>query len=265
VARNVRVTILSFNDVRAGYGPYKALNGLTVSVDAGEALAVLGRNGVGKSTLARVASGLVPVTSGSVDVFGQSIRKVSPSRLARRGVVHLPEGVGLFSGLTIEENLILRVGGRGAAARKARLAAAYEALGPLRDRRKSRAGQLSGGQQRLVAVTGAIAAQPKLLLLDEPALGLSPAAADLVYGALSALQSAETTVVIIETRLGHVDKICHRALIMDAGVAVYDGNIDDARQQMADLLQPTPDASADGQFDFSPSVEAAETSTADGD
>lgn len=245
------MTVLEFDNVRASYGPYKALNGLNLVVQSGEAVAVLGRNGVGKSTLARVASGLVPITDGRIEVFGQSIKKVSPSRLARRGVVHLPEGVGLFSGLTIEENLILRVGGRSMRERRKRLASAFEALGPLGERRRVRAGQLSGGQQRLVAIAGAIAAEPRLLLADEPALGLSPAAADDVYEALHNLRTMDTAVVIIETRLGHVDQLCTRALIMDNGVGVFDGPMDQARQEMANLLVPTPDPSTEGQFDFS--------------
>ena len=223
-------------DVRAGYGPYKALNGLTFAVAAGEAVAVLGRNGAGKSTLARVVSGLVPLTSGTVELFGSSIRRTSPSKLARRGVVHLPEGVGLFSDLTIEENLILRVGGRTAAERRERLQRALDGLGPLRDRRREKAGQLSGGQQRLVAVHGALAAAPRLLLADEPALGLSPRAADDIYESLERLRGTDTAVVIIETRLGRVEQLCTRALVMNTGIALYDGAIGGAGAVLADQL-----------------------------
>jgi branched-chain amino acid transport system ATP-binding protein len=231
------VTALLLRDVRASYGPYKALNGLSLSVNAAESVAVLGRNGVGKSTLARVVSGLVPFSSGTVEVFDRSIRRVPPSRLARWGVVHLPEGVGLFAGLSVEENLILRVGGGTKLERRERLEAALDALGPLRDRRRARAGELSGGQQRLVAVTGAIAAKPRVLVADEPALGLSPAAADDVYGALATLRDTDAALVVIETRLGRVERLCDRALIMSTGVAVFDGPITQARGVLARLLQ----------------------------
>ena len=223
-------------DVRAAYGPYKALNGLNFSVESGEAVAILGRNGAGKSTLVRVVSGLVPLTSGSVELFGATIRRTSPSKLASRGVVHLPEGVGLFSDLTIEENLTLRVGGRTPAERRERLQRALDGLGPLRDRRRVKAGQLSGGQQRLVAVHGALAAAPRLLLADEPVLGLSPGAADDIYESLEALRGLDTAVIIIETRLGRVEQLCSRALVMNSGVALYDGPITGASDVLAGLL-----------------------------
>ena len=112
------MTALTFADVHAGYGPYKALNGVTLSVGDAERVALLGRNGAGKSTLARVASGLVPVRAGRVEVLDRPLRRAAGHVLARAGVVHLPEGVGLFVGLSIEENLVLRVGGSSAAQRR---------------------------------------------------------------------------------------------------------------------------------------------------
>jgi len=240
VARADRVNVLELRDVRAGYGPYKALNGLTFSLEEGETIAVLGRNGVGKSTLARVCSALVPVTAGEVRVFGTSLRKSPPSRLARAGVVHLPEGVGLFRDLSIEENLRLRVGGHNAAERRERLARALAGIGPLADRRRAKAGELSGGQQRLVAVNGAIAAEPRLFLADEPALGLSPAAADDVYEALSELRGSHCASIIIETRLGRVESLCERALVMNGGTAAFDGPVGDARHVLENLMQNIP-------------------------
>ena len=233
------MTALLFEDVRANYGPYKALNGLSLSVQPGEAVAVLGRNGAGKSTLFRVASGLVPVSSGHALILGQPIGKRAPHLVAKQGVVHLPEGVGLFSGLTIEENLTLRIGGNSRLERRERMESAVSQLGSLRDRLRSKAGELSGGQQRLVAVAAALAAKPRLLLADEPALGLSPAAADDVYGALAQIRSTSAALIIIETRLGRVSSLCPRALVMNTGVAVFDGGIDDARAVMAQLLQPS--------------------------
>jgi branched-chain amino acid transport system ATP-binding protein len=251
MARSTGVSILELNDVKATYGPYKALNGLSVRLDAGESLAVLGRNGVGKSTFARVISGLVPVSDGELRIFDQRVRRASPSRLARLGVVHLPEGVGLFSGLSVEENLRLRVGGRTRHERHERLTRALDSIGPLRDRRRSKAGELSGGQQRRVAISGAIAAEPRLLVADEPALGLSPTAADDVYGALDELRSTDSAIIIIETKLGRVEAMCPRAIVMNTGVAVFDGDIDEARHVLATLL-PTGETSVPVSFDFGP-------------
>ena len=220
---------LELADVHAGYGDYRALNGVTLSVAEGEHVAVLGRNGAGKSTLARVVSGLVAVTSGHLEVLGRTVRKTAPHTLARAGVAHLPEGVGLFTGLSIEENLVLRVGGASSTERRERLAAALDALGPLGKRRKVRAGQLSGGQQRLVAVHAALASAPRLLLADEPALGLSPAAADEVYAALAEAATAQLALVVVETRLDRVAELCSRSVVLDKGIVVYDAATSDSR------------------------------------
>jgi branched-chain amino acid transport system ATP-binding protein len=232
------VSALAFEQVRAQYGPYRALNGLDLDIGPGESVAILGRNGVGKSTLARVASGLVPISGGRVAILGDAGPRFSVHGLARRGVVHLPEGVGLFTGLSIEENLELRLGGVARPVLRQRLERALDSLGPLKDRRHAKAGLLSGGQQRLVAVAGALAAEPRLLLADEPALGLSPLATDDVYEALHRARTAETALVIIETRLGRVEALCPRAVVMDRGVSIYDGEAPGAADVMARLLSP---------------------------
>jgi branched-chain amino acid transport system ATP-binding protein len=230
------VSALELSDVYADYSGYKALNGLSVRVEPGEAVAILGRNGVGKSTLARVATALVPFSSGRVAVLGRDLGKLSTHSIARLGVVHLPEGVGLFSALSIEENLIMRVGGSSRSEQNQRLDHALATLGKLKERRRAKAGQLSGGQQRLVAVAAAIAAQPKLLLADEPALGLSPAAAEDVYEALAGVKATSAAVVIIETRLGRVEQLCERAVVLDSGRCVFDGLIKDAHDVLVNLL-----------------------------
>ena len=237
MARAAGVSALDFEDVHASYGPYKALNGLTLSVGDAENVALLGRNGVGKSTLVRVASGIVPVASGHSSVLGRRIRRTAPHVLARDGVVHLPEGVGLFAGLSIEENLVLRVGGSTRELRRSRLSNALDALGPtLRGRRRTKAGQLSGGQQRLVAVAAAIAAEPRLLLCDEPALGLSPGAADDVYAALAAARAPGRAMVVVETRVDRVVSLCSRAIVLDAGQIAFDSTTTDTKGITAALL-----------------------------
>lgn len=230
------MTAMECVDVYASYGPYRALNGLSLSVGEGETVAVLGRNGAGKSTLARVASALVPVQSGRCTVLGHDVARASAHELARDGVVHLPEGTGLFTGLSVEENLALRVGGSGRQ-RRQRLAKALALLPPaLRERRRTRASALSGGQQRLVAMSAAIAAEPRLLLADEPALGLAPAAADDVYAALRAALGGATTLVVIETRLDRVRSLCRRAIVLHKGAVVADTTTEDEAGLRAALL-----------------------------
>lgn len=229
---------LEFDDVHAVYGPYKALNGLNAVIAEGESVALLGRNGVGKSTFARVASGLVPITEGRLEVLGRSVHRTAPHVLAKMGVVHLPEGVGLFTGLSVDENLRLRVGGRTGAERRRRHAVAVGLLPPqLGARRRVKAGLLSGGQQRLVAVTAALAAQPRLLICDEPALGLAPAAAADVYAALALHRETGGTLVVIETRIDRVATLCGRSLILDTGKVVYDGATSGAAAAMGALLR----------------------------
>lgn len=217
------MTILELTDAHVSYGPYRALNGCTFSVREGEHVALLGRNGAGKSTVARVATGLVPVASGSVEVLGRSVRRRAPHELERGGVVHLPEGAGLFRGLSIEENLWLRTGARRGKEGRRRMDAALSMLPEaLRHRRRTRAGSLSGGQQRLVAVAAAVASAPKLLIADEPALGLAPAATADVYRALALAATLETTMVVIETRLDRVTELCPRSVVLDRGVVAAD-------------------------------------------
>ncbi len=217
------MSALELDEVHAGYGPYKALNGLTLTIGDGESVALLGRNGAGTSTVARVASGIVPIQSGRLEVLGRVLHKTAAHELARAGVVHLPEGVGLFAGLSVEENLVLRIGGRSRAERRSRLEHAYGLLPEsLRDRRRAKAAHLSGGQQRLVAVSAALAAEPKLLLADEPALGLSPGAAAAVYEALGRLRETTAALVVIETRLDRVQPLCGRAIVLDRGTVACD-------------------------------------------
>lgn len=217
------MSLLDFRHVDAGYGPYRALNDLSLTIHDAEAVAVLGRNGAGKSTLARVASGLVRVSAGTARVLGFDVAKATTAQLARVGVVHLPEGTGLFRSLTIEENVRLRVGGSSRSERRARMTAAFEQLGDLDQRRRALGSELSGGQQRRVAVAAALASRPRLLIADEPALGLSPVATAAVYDDLRRARDLGCGLVIIETRLTHVAELCPRAVVLERGSVLYDG------------------------------------------
>jgi branched-chain amino acid transport system ATP-binding protein len=234
--------LLTLDRVTAGYGPYKALHDLSLVVEAGASVAIVGRNGAGKSTVARVASGLVPLTSGTGSAVSRDLTRTTTASLARAGLVHVPEGVGLFRALSVEENITLRLGRQTSAVRRDRLAWALEHLGDLAQRRQSPAGEFSGGQQRRIAVVAALAAQPTLLIVDEPSMGLSPAAATLVHDDLALARTQGCTLVIIESTLDLVGDLCPRTVVMDRGRVTYDGTADGAAVALRQQFQaPSPD------------------------
>jgi len=238
------VNALTFTSVTAGYGSYKALNDVSLSIADGESVALLGRNGAGKSTVARVASALVRPTAGVVAVVGRDPRVVGTVGLARAGFVHLPEGAGLFRHLSVEENLVLRAGGSSRRQRAERLAWALDHLGDLASRRGSPAGELSGGQQRRVAVVAALASEPRLLVADEPTLGLSPAAAATVATDLRLASERGCTLVVIESKVDFVVDLCPRAIVLDRGVVTHDGATSDATSALRAQFSATSSDSA---------------------
>ena len=167
--------MLELRDVDAGYGPFRALFGVSFAIPEGNVVALLGANGAGKSTIARVVSGLVPVTAGAVRFDGVDITGMKPWRIAPLGIVQAPEGRSVFSSLTVEENLTLdfrrNLGRRGVAAGLER---AYELFPRLGERRKQLAGNLSGGEQRMLSLARVLVRPPRLLVVDELSLGLAP-------------------------------------------------------------------------------------------
>jgi branched-chain amino acid transport system ATP-binding protein len=221
--------------VDAAYGQYRALFGVSLAVPAGAVVALLGPNGAGKSTVARVASGLVPVTAGRVLVAGRDVTGLAAWQIARAGIAHVPEGQGVFGGLTVEENLVLGVRRRaGRAAVPGALTAAYERFPVLAQRRRQPAGVLSGGQQRLLSLAAVLALAglhpdagpslaPRVLVADELSLGLAPGAVDEVYDGLSALHRSGTALLVVEQQVDRALAIADHAVVLDHGVVVYQG------------------------------------------
>jgi ABC-type branched-subunit amino acid transport system ATPase component len=216
--------LLELRDVNAGYGPFRALFGVSFSVAEGSVVALLGGNGAGKTTVARVITGLVPVSSGEVLFDGTNIAGMPPWRIAPRGVVHAPEGRSVFSSLTVEENLTLdfrcNLGRKGVADGLAR---AYELFPRLGERRKQIAGTLSGGEQRMLALARVLVRPPRLLVVDELSLGLAPIVVDEVYANLEKVRQSGTTMLIIEQYVGHALQIADTAVLLQHGEVVYDG------------------------------------------
>ncbi|MCF2531799.1 ABC transporter ATP-binding protein [Yinghuangia soli] len=217
--------MLEITGLCVDYGTTRAVVGLDLRVDAGEAVALLGPNGAGKTSTLHAVSGLVPVTRGTVLFDGADITGHSPSEIARRGLVHVPEGRRVFPSLSVDENL--RMGRIAAAGRKGWTEAdVYDllpALVPLRDR----AGYaLSGGEQQMVAIGRALVSAPRMLLLDEPSLGLAPVVVQAVYGALARI-AADVPVLVVEQNTVAALKLCHRGFVLSAGRLALSGTADE--------------------------------------
>ncbi|MGD0748233.1 MAG: ABC transporter ATP-binding protein [Acidimicrobiales bacterium] len=237
--------ILEVKNLSAGYGPYRALFDVSFSIPAGAVVALIGSNGAGKSTVARTITGLVTATEGSVTLAGTDVTKLSAWRIARLGVAHVVEGRGVFSSLSVEENLVLvfrqRAGRRSVAANLAR---AYEAFPILGERRKQVAGTLSGGQQRLLSLAKVLVVPPKLLVADELSLGLAPVVVDTVYEGLEAINRNGTAMLVVEQQVDRVLRLASKALVLDRGRVAYDGTPAGAATAIDQLLSRREEAGA---------------------
>ena len=219
------VPMLELRDVDAGYGPFRAVFGVSFAVERGTVLALLGANGAGKTTIARVVTGLVPVSAGNVALDGRDITKMKAWRIATLGVMHAPEGRSVFGSLTVEENLALdfrrSLGRRGVAGGLDR---AYELFPRLRDRRRQLAGSLSGGEQRMLSLARVLVREPKLLVVDELSLGLAPLLVEEVYATLERVRDAGTTLLIIEQYVDHALGIADNVVLLQHGEVIYSGS-----------------------------------------
>jgi branched-chain amino acid transport system ATP-binding protein len=215
---SVPAPLLELLDVYAGYGPFRALFGVSLTVPAGSAVALLGPNGAGKSTVARVATGLVPATSGRIRFEGEDVTGRRPYRLARMGIAHAPEGRSVFASLSVEENLVLRFrAALGRAGVAAALRRAYRSFPPLAERRRQKAGTLSGGEQRMLSLAAVLANPPRLLVVDELSLGLAPAVIDDVFAALTQIRDAGTSLLIVEQHVARALSLADYAVLLSKG------------------------------------------------
>jgi branched-chain amino acid transport system ATP-binding protein len=216
------MTLLNVSDLEVGYGGMGVLSGLSFRLDEREKLAILGRNGIGKTTLLRTLMGLHPATSGTVEFCGQNLSRVATHRRPGLGVGYVPQGRRLFPRLSVEENLI--VGAKCApAGQKDRLAQVFAMFPKLAERRSQLAGTLSGGEQQMTAVARALMVGPKLLLLDEPSEGLAPIIVERLVDEIAAASGAwGFAVVIVEQNVEAALRCADRALIIDQGRVAID-------------------------------------------
>jgi branched-chain amino acid transport system ATP-binding protein len=215
--------LLEVEALEAGYGDAVVLHGVSLLAQAGELVCVVGPNGAGKSTLLKAVYGLVRPSAGSVRIEGEEIAGERPDRLTRRGLNLVPQIDNVFPSLTVAENL--KVGALGApkSERRAALEQVHELFPVLRERSRQRAGTLSGGQRKLVALARAMVTSPRLLLLDEPSAGLAPQAAELVFSKLAEINALGIGIVMVEQNARRALAFAHVGYVLDMGRNAFSG------------------------------------------
>jgi branched-chain amino acid transport system ATP-binding protein len=216
--------VLEIQDLEAAYGDVRALSGVTLTVRPGEMVALLGPNGAGKSTLLKVIAGLLAPRAGSVRWEGQDLRPVGAHLIVERGVALVPEGRRLFGSMTVAENLELGAfAPRARSQRQSSLERVFALFPVLRERRRAVVQTLSGGQQQMVAVGRALMASPRLLMLDEPSLGIAPRLVASIFEALVEINRSGVTVFLVEQNVQVALTLAHRAYLLESGRIVGQG------------------------------------------
>jgi branched-chain amino acid transport system ATP-binding protein len=215
--------MLEVKDLAAAYSGIEALRGVSLHIESGEMVALIGANGAGKSTLLNCLSGTVRARRGSVHFEGHNITGMKPHRVAREGLLQVPEGRQILVELTVEENLLLGELARGSRTSNYGLKDVYQLFPILEDRRTQKGGTLSGGQQQMLAIGRALMGGPRLLLLDEPSLGLSPLITDQVFEALRRLNGSGLTILLVEQNAHRALQATQRAYLLEHGELAFQG------------------------------------------
>jgi branched-chain amino acid transport system ATP-binding protein len=233
--------VLELDQVSASYGRFRALFDVSFSVEPGRVTALLGRNGAGKSTVARVATGLVSPSSGRILISGEDVTGEPAWKIVGRGVAHAPEGRPVFATLDVEDNLRLTFFRQ--LPRKQVQAAidrAYERFPRLAERRGQLAGTLSGGEQRMLALARVLAVPPKLLVVDELSLGLSPRVVDEVFRALREIRDSGSALLVVEQQVTRALELAEHVCVLRKGRVVFDGPTSEVSNELASELLPVP-------------------------
>jgi branched-chain amino acid transport system ATP-binding protein len=211
-------TLLSIQDLQVAYGNILALQGISVEVHEGEIVTLIGANGAGKSTLLRAISGIVPIRSGKIRLGSTDLRSVPAHRIVEMGVAHVPEGRGIFANLTIQENLKLATWSR---KDRKNLSQEYQRVFDLfprlAERQNQLAGTLSGGEQQMLAMGRALMTRGRLMLLDEPSMGLAPVLVREIFQTLREINAGGTTILLVEQNARQALKLAHRGYVLETG------------------------------------------------
>ena len=211
----------------AGYGRVEALRGVSLGVNRGELVCLLGANGAGKTTTLKTISGLVEARSGRIVFDGEEIHRLGAPEIVRRGIAHCPEGRRVFPYLTVEENLRIGAWARRDAEIAADMDAVYASFPILAERRRQSAGTLSGGEQQMLAIGRELMSRPRLILFDEPSLGLAPSAVEVAFSIITGIRERGTTVLMVEQNAYGALRMADRAYVMEAGRITLDGSARD--------------------------------------
>ena len=223
-------TVLNVNDINVYYGAIHALKGISFHVDEGEIVSLIGANGAGKTTAMHTISGLLRSKTGSLEFQGANISKTEPHKIVRMGLAQVPEGRRVFSSLTVLENLEMGAFIRTGSARKGideDLEKIFSRFPRLKERRKQVAGTLSGGEQQMLAIGRALMSRPKMLLLDEPSMGLAPIMVQEIFNCITQVNAEGTTVLLVEQNAKMALSISNRAYVLETGVISLEGNAAD--------------------------------------
>jgi branched-chain amino acid transport system ATP-binding protein len=218
-------TVLLLKDLETKYGEIYALRGINIEVRKGEIVALLGANGAGKSTTLKTISSLVPASKGSVEFFGENITYSEPYSIVEKGLIHVPEGRMIFKELTVLENLELgSFTLKDNVERKKRINRVYELFPVLKERHKQMGGFLSGGEQQMLAIGRALMTEPRVLMLDEPSMGLAPIIVQNIMDIIKQINEEGTTILLVEQNAKVALKLADRGYILETGEIVMEGD-----------------------------------------
>ena len=221
-------TLLKIEDLHVSYGAVRAIKGISLEVNDGELVSLIGANGAGKTTTLHTISGLVPAESGSITLDGTDLRKIAPNKIIEIGLAHVPEGRHVFAHMTVEENLAMGAYiVRDKAKIKRQLERVYAHFPRLAERSRQLAGTLSGGEQQMLAMGRALMTEPKMLLLDEPSMGLSPILVKEIFSMIKALHSDGITILLVEQNAKMALSISDRAYVLETGLISMSGKAQD--------------------------------------